>query len=214
VPGEIMDIALMADKLGLAGETGEEVTPTARLIFRAKAGDAAAFDQIIINHQQRVIALAWRLLGNQDDARDAAQESFLRVYKHLAKFDPTQDFSGWLYRIVVNVSRDIRRKRRRLNQTSFEAEFETGSPIEPVSPHNTEAAAMLSEEQDLIARALSTLTVKERAAIVLRDLEGLSTQEVARILGSRPTTVRSQICSARSKIRAFREQWLKNRGPR
>jgi RNA polymerase sigma-70 factor (ECF subfamily) len=209
-----MDIALMADKLGLAGETGEEVTPIARLIARAKAGDPAAFDQIIINHQHRVIALAWRLLGNQEDARDAAQETFLRVYKHLKKIDPTQDFSGWLYRIVVNVCRDSWRKRRRLNQTSFEAEFESGNPIEPVSPHNTEAAAMLSQEEALIARALATLTVKERAAIVLRDLEGFSTEEVARILGTRPVTVRSQICSARTKIRAFREQWLKNRGPK
>ncbi len=214
MPGEIMEIALMADKLRLSGEAGEEIAPIARLISRAKAGDAAAFDQIIISHQHRVIALAWRMLGNQDDARDAAQESFLRVYKHLNKFDPQQDFSGWLYRIVVNVCRDIARKHRRRNQTSLEAEFEAGNLREPISPHNTEDAVVFSQEQSLIARALATLTEKERAAIVLRDLEGLPTEEVARILGSRPTTVRSQISSARTKIKAFRERWLKNRGPR
>ncbi len=212
MPGDVINIALMADKLGPVGEPAEETTHVARLIARAKEGDAAAFDQIIISQQRRVIALAWRLLGNQDDARDAAQESFLRVYKHLNRIDPTKDFSGWLYRIVVNVCRDMARKRIRSNQSSLEAEIEAGKLREPVSTHNTEAAAMLSQEQALIARALATLTQKERAAIVLRDLEGFSTEEVARILGSRPVTVRSQICSARAKIKAFRERWLKKKG--
>jgi RNA polymerase sigma-70 factor (ECF subfamily) len=214
IPGEIMDIALMAEKLESAGEAGQEITSLVRLIARAKTGDAMAFDQIVISCQHRVIALAWRMLGNQDDARDATQECFLRVYKHLDKFDPKQDFSGWLYRIAVNVCRDIARNRHRRNQTSLEAEVEAGRLSEPVSADNTEAAAMLSQEQSLIERALATLTEKERAAIVLRDLEGLPTDEVARILGSSSTTVRSQISSARTKIRAFREKWLKNRGPR
>jgi RNA polymerase sigma-70 factor, ECF subfamily len=209
VSGDVMKIALMADKPGSIGGTADEATMS--LMARALAGDAAAFDQIIISQQHRVIALAWRLLGNQDDARDAAQESFLRVYKNLNKFDPTKDFSGWLYRIVVNVCHDIARKRNHINQASLEAEFEAGKLREPASTDNTEAAAMLSQEHALIARALATLTERERAAIVLRDLEGLSTEEVARILGTRPATVRSQICSARSKIKAFRERWLKNK---
>jgi RNA polymerase sigma-70 factor, ECF subfamily len=209
VSGDVMKIALMADKPGSIGGTADEATMS--LMALARAGDAAAFDQIIISQQHRVIALAWRLLGNQDDARDAAQESFLRVYKNLNKFDPTKDFSGWLYRIVVNVCHDIARKRNHSNQASLEAEFEAGKLREPASTDNTEAAAMLSQEHALIARALATLTERERAAIVLRDLEGLSTEEVARILGTRPATVRSQICSARSKIKAFRERWLKNK---
>ena len=205
--GDVINIPLMADKL--SGEAAEEATTL--LMARARAGDAAAFDQLITSQQHRVIALAWRLLGNQDDARDAAQESFLRVYKNLDKFDPTRDFSGWLYRIVVNVCRDLARKRTRSRQASLEAEFEAGKLKEPASTHNTEAAAMLSQEHALIARALASLSERERAAIVLRDLEGLSTEEVARILGTRPATVRSQICSARAKIKTFRERWLKNK---
>jgi RNA polymerase sigma-70 factor, ECF subfamily len=210
MPGETMDFALMTDELP-PGERAEETAPMARLIAHAKSGDGAAFDQIIISHQQRVISLAWRMLGNQDDARDAAQESFLRVYKHLKKFDPAQDFSGWLYRIVINVCRDIARKRNRRHQTSLEAEFEAGRLAEPASLQDTEAAAMHSQEQAIIARALMTLTEKERASIVLRDLEGLPTEEVARILGSSPTTVRSQISSARTKLRAFRRGLEKSR---
>jgi len=131
----------------------------------------------------------------------------------LNKVDPARDFSGWLYRIAVNVCWDIARKRKGGVQISLEAEVEAGKMIEPAGPHNTETVAIHAEEQALIARALATLPVKERMAIVLRDLEGLPTEEVARILGSRPVTVRSQISSARSKLRAYRERWLKKRGP-
>ncbi len=205
--GETMEIALMADQLRPA-DAAAEADPTARLIIRAQAGDRAAFDQIIVGHQRRIIALAWRMLGNREDARDAAQETFLRVYKHLNRFDPAQDFSGWLYRIAVNVCRDLARKRRN-HHASFEAEIEAGNLAEPVSPHNTEAATLLAQERAILRRALAALPDKERAAIVLRDLEGLPTEEVARILGSSQTTVRSQISSARTKIRAFRERFLK-----
>lgn len=205
MPGETMEIALMADKIRLVDETDD---PVVGLILRAQSGDHAAFDQIIVSHQRRVIALAWRMLGNPEDARDAAQETFLRVYKHLNRFDPAQDFSGWLYRIAVNVCRDLARKRRG-NQASLEAEIEAGKIAEPISPHNTEAAALIAQEHAILRRALATLSEKERAAIVLRDLEGLPTEEVARILGSSPTTVRSQISSARVKIKAFRERLLK-----
>jgi RNA polymerase sigma-70 factor (ECF subfamily) len=207
-----MEIALMAEKIEGHGESRDRaVAAMTCLIIRAKAGDTTAFDQIIISHQRRVISLAWRLLGNQEDARDAAQETFLRVYKSFGSFDPAQDFNGWLYRIAVNVCRDLARKRRS-NHFSLEAEVESGVIAEPVSPHNTESAAMLAQEQAILLRALATLPEKERAAIVLRDLEGLETEEVARILGSRPTTVRSQISTARVKIKAFRERFL-NRGP-
>ncbi len=201
--------SLMTDRLGLAGESAENLAPVARLIARARSGDTAAFDQIIINHQHKIILLAWRMLGNQDDALDAAQETFLRVYKHLHKFDLTQDFSGWLYRIAVNVCRDIGRKRRG-NHISFEAGIAAGTLSEPISPHNTETFVQLSQQQALVMRALATLSRKERAAIVLRDIEGFSTEEVARVLGSSATTVRSQICSARVKLKAFRDRMLKS----
>lgn len=213
VAEEIMETWLMADHLPPAEPVAHHhvvVRPDAQLIARAQAGDALAFEQIVITHQRRIIALAWRLLGNNEDARDAAQETFLRVYKHLHKFDPAQDFAGWLYRIAVNICRDLGRKRRSRQswQISFEAELAAGKLIEPVSPHDTEAATIRAQEQMILLRALATLTEKERAAIVLRDLEGLPSEEVARILGSSQTTVRSQICTARVKLKQFRAQWL------
>jgi RNA polymerase sigma-70 factor (ECF subfamily) len=179
------------------------------MIERAKAGDPAAFEQMIDCYQRKVISTAWRMLGNREDARDAAQEVFLRVYKYLGGFRVDQDFAAWLYRIIINVCRDQMRKRGRPDQfTSFEMEHELGSFDSHASNEDVEAAAIRSQQQAMIAQALDTLSTKERTAIVLRDLEGLTTEEVARVLGSSQTTVRSQISSARAKIKKFRDRAL------
>lgn len=197
----VADIALVMDQFSQSSRHNT-------LIERARGGDAIAFDQLMVAHQQRVMATAWRMLGNIEDARDAAQEVFLRLYKHLHKYDPQQDFSGWLYRIVINVCHDVARKRGN-RYASFEAEQEAGQLPVLLSRDNSERAAMQAEEQRIVMRALATLTEKERAAIVLRDLEGIPTEEVARILGSSPTTVRSQISTARTKIKLYRDRFLK-----
>lgn len=206
--GEVAEIALMTNSLGLNRDAAGEIDPSLRLLIeRAAAGDPAAFESIMNRYQQKVVSTAWRMLGNQEDARDAAQEAFLRAYKYLGSFKQDQDFSGWLYRIVINVCRDFTRKRGHLF-TSLEAERELGTVENLKSPDDVEAAAIQSQQQALIARALDTLSKKERAAIVLRDLEGLDTEEVARILGSSQATVRAQICSARTKIKLFRDRAL------
>lgn len=211
--GEVAEIALMTNSLGAGGDSAGAVDlALAPVIERAKAGDAAAFEQIITFYQHRVLSIAWRMLGNREDARDAAQEAFLRVYKYLRGFKADQDFSGWLYRIVVNVCHDIGRKRIGNDRlVSIEIERESGILDRLVSSDDVEAAAIKSQQQRMIAEALATLSKKERAAIVLRDLEGLPTEEVARVLGSSQTTVRSQISSARAKIKAFHDRAIKRR---
>ena len=207
---EAAEIALMAGELGPGGEAAEGRTAAARLVERARAGDAAAFDRLVLAHQRQVLATAWRMLGREDEARDAAQEAFLRVYKHLDKFDARQDFSGWLYRIVVNVCRDLARKRGpRGRLTSYEEECAAGHLEAAPGPDDAEARAIRAQERAIIARAIATLPEKERAALVLRDLEGLPTEEVARILRSSQATVRSQISSARAKIKLYRDRHLK-----
>jgi RNA polymerase sigma-70 factor (ECF subfamily) len=214
--GEVAEIALMTNGLGL-GEAASESnsSPLAPLIERAKAGDSAAFEQIVVCFQRKIISTAWRMLGNEDDARDAAQEVFLRAYKYLDSFRLDQDFAGWLYRIAINVCRDHGRKRSRYHQLdSFEAERDRGNLDSMASSENVEAAAIKSQERALVLEALNTLSKKERAALVLRDLEGLTTEEVARILGSSSVTVRSQVASARAKIKLYRDRVMnqKRRG--
>src|SRR5215471_19212139 len=92
------------------------------LVTRARTGDALAFERIMLATEQRVVSIAWRMLGNRDDARDAAQEVYLRVFKYLARFRAGEDFRGWLYRITINVCRDLARKKWSLPVTSVEAD--------------------------------------------------------------------------------------------
>lgn len=214
MPGEVAEIALMTEGLRLSEPQGHAANSTlAALVQRAKRGDAGAFEEIIDCYQRKVMTTAWRMLGNQEDARDAAQEIFLRAYRYLGGFKIEQDFGGWLYRIIVNVCRDQARKRGSRQQfTSFEDEREAGTFESLASSEDVEANAIRSQQRALIAEALETLSAKERMALVLRDLEGLSTEEVARALGSTQTTVRSQISSARAKIKQYRDRVMKRRG--
>ena len=183
-------------------------TSLSRLIKDAASGDTEAFEQIMIHSQQRVMAMTWRMLGNEADARDASQEVFLRVYKYLKRFKPDQDFFAWLYGITINVCRDIARKRQR-HQAQFTSLTETEEAFAVVADQQgAEEILQRSQERDLIANALAVLSYKERVAIVLRDIEGLSTDEVAQILKSSATTVRSQISSARKKIRSSCRQQM------
>jgi RNA polymerase sigma-70 factor (ECF subfamily) len=210
MPGEVADIALMTDSLGLPDSSARTAASSvASMIERAKAGDPAAFEQMIDCYQRKVISTAWKMLGNREDARDAAQEVFLRVYKYLGAFRVDQDFAAWLYRIIINVCRDHMRRRGRPDLfTSFELEHELGNLDAHTTSEDIEGEAIRSQQHAMIIRALDTLSKKERAAIVLRDMEGLTTEEVARVLGSTQTTVRSHISSARAKIKKFRDRAL------
>jgi RNA polymerase sigma-70 factor (ECF subfamily) len=202
----VADISLMADNLRLSNGIGEEAAPIIHLVIRAQAGDREAFDQLMICHERKIVALAWRMLGNREEARDAAQETFLRVYRHLGKFDPDRDVSAWLYRIAVNVCRDFGRKRNHRESPADDEAINRRPSAEDI-----EGNAIVAQEKRLVLQALAELSEKERAAIVLRDLEGFETDEVARLLGSSPTTVRSQISKARMKLKIFRDRWTQNK---
>lgn len=212
----VAEIALMTENLSSGGSAPEWTEGhLAPLIERARGGDAAAFEQIMICFERRVVGVAWRLLNDREDARDAAQEVFLRAYKYLRTFKEDQNFSGWLYRITVNVCRDLARKRKPTGSDrfiSYEAEFEEGFMETIAAPDDTESMAIEAQERVIVARALSTLSERERNAIVLRDMEGFSTAEVAELLGTRAVTVRSQIASARTKIKRYCDRFLRTKG--
>jgi RNA polymerase sigma-70 factor (ECF subfamily) len=208
---------LDATRLASAAAPGELASPgraaagpLEAVIARAQDGDRRAFSELVAWHQRRVVSTAWRILGNEADALDAAQEVFLRLHRYLRSFRQGEDFSGWLYRLVVNACHDTHKKRS--GHLSFEAEAARGTFATLASSHDVEVNAIVLEDERLLAAALETLSEKERAALVLRDLEGLSTQEVARILGSSATTVRSQISLARGKLRAFRDRHQRRAG--
>jgi RNA polymerase sigma-70 factor, ECF subfamily len=183
-------------------------TTSALLVRRAKAGDREAFEALLLQHERVVLRTALRLLGRMDLAQDAAQEVFLRMHKYLAQFDDERELGPWLYRMVVNVCHDLRRR-------GDAAAVPLDDVDEPASADDVsgevEGRIDRDRRRELVARALQALPEKERTAIVLRDIEGLSTSEVARILGSSETTVRSQISTGRVKVKRLVEQFLKRR---
>ena len=179
---------------------------TSELIAQARAGDMAAFDQLMRQHERLVLMTALRFLnGNLADAQDAAQTVFIRLHRSLGQFRDSSSFPAWLYRMTVNVCHDMNRRTRRRAEVELDA-------VAHVAAVREEDAAPDAEWQMAAVRAgLERLGEKERAAIVLRDIEGLSTAEVASILGSSEATVRSQISVGRRKIRKFAEAYMRRR---
>jgi RNA polymerase sigma-70 factor (ECF subfamily) len=177
------------------------------LILRARAGDLHAFEQLMVCFQKPVLCTAARILRRHEDAKDAAQEVFLQLYRHLSRIQP-ESVRSWVYRVTINVCRDMARKSLRfpiapladeaLDRESSRAGF-----------REVEASIQLEQQREILQSALQELPFKERAAVVLRDIEGLSTEETARILKSSATTVRSQISSARVKIKHYCERALR-----
>ncbi|HET9130167.1 MAG TPA: RNA polymerase sigma factor [Terriglobia bacterium] len=173
----------------------------AMLLTRAASGDAAAFEQIVIRHERRVLTLSWRLLGAMEDAQDAAQEVFLRTFKYLHRFDTQKPFEPWLIRMTVNVCRDMG-KARSLRGAVLVEQGDSFDRSDPRDRANDPYADLQIEQQrQMLYRALDELPEKERTAFILRDIEGMTTTETAEALGSSEGTVRSQISSARLKIR-------------
>src|SRR5258706_7192573 len=185
--------------------TRSSVTEPALLavIRAARDGDERAFEEIMLVSERRVALLAWRILGDAEEVKEATQETFLRVFRHLHKFDDQLDFFGWLFRIAVNVCRDIERRRRR--RWIFAPADEGMSVASDARAADDVLAAR--DDAALLTRAIDALPAKERLAVILREGQELPTEEVAAILGSSPATVRVQVSKARVKLRAWIEAW-------
>jgi RNA polymerase sigma-70 factor (ECF subfamily) len=187
--------------LSMSRVSQEELSPEAaeitRLVRLTLGGDSAAFEQIILRYETRVMTVAARLLGGRDDACDVAQEVFLRAFKYLHRLDLQKPLEPWLIRITVNVCRDVGRRRQRQRNTFVESEMP--ERIDESADHHASLAR--KQEWQILQRALDTLPEKERLAILLRDVEGLSTAEVASILQSSETTVRSQVSRGRLRLK-------------
>jgi len=151
-----------------------------------------AFDQIVALHQQRVLRTAYRLLGRVEDAQDAMQEVFLRLLKNMHRIEG--DPQAWLYRVTVNICNDHHRRRPMVME--LDRDFADAAP-------NPERVLADEERKQLLLDGLETLPERERVSVVLRDIEGLSTREVAAILNVEEVTVRSHISTARVKLAKY-----------
>ncbi|MBI4610165.1 MAG: sigma-70 family RNA polymerase sigma factor [Candidatus Rokubacteria bacterium] len=175
------------------------------LIARCRAGDLAAFEPLVEKYRQRVWRLAYRVLGDREEARDVAQEAFVRAYQSLGEFRGQSAFYTWLFRIVVNLATDRRRQHtarlRAFGGEPVAGQGWTRTAPDPGSPPDLEARR--AQERERIARALDALPAHHRTIIILCDIEGLSYREIADALGCPIGTVMSRLHNARKRLRSL-----------
>jgi RNA polymerase sigma-70 factor, ECF subfamily len=211
VSAESQEWVFMTTGTDRGADLQSETPGDVELLRLAKARDVAALRQVILLYERRVLGTALRLLGHLDLAQDAAQEVFLRLFKHFGRYDEKRDFSPWLYQITVNVCRDMNRQTQKEKTLSLEELQADGEPMQVAAPVDLERELGFAEQRQLVEEALNSLPPRERETLVLRDLEGLSTREVAHILRSTQGTVRSQVSSARIKVKRFVERRMRRR---
>lgn len=174
------------------------------IVERHRRGDPSAFQEIYERYGAMVFNLALQMTGEREEASDISQETFLRIHRHLAGFRGRSSLRTWVYRVTVNCCRSrYRRQRwwkRRLLQDS-EARLERV----PDGRRSPEDRAMARGTTELVAGALQRLPAVYREAVALRDIEGLSYEEIARICGVRIGTIRSRIARGRDRLRAVLE---------
>ncbi len=169
------------------------------LIERARYGDERAFERIVCKYQERTMWIARGFVIDEDSARDVAQEAFLRVYRSLHRYDPKHRFYTWFYRIVVHLAIDHVRRNRRPIQWLFEQSLK--------EPHSGDVPVSRLEKSEIRSQVLSVLDevpLKYRVLLVLRDMEGFTSKEIAEIAGWNHATVRWRLHRAR---KLFRDAW-------
>ncbi len=192
------------------------------LVQRVQAGDSAAFRALFDKYHRRAFAVAMGVVKNEVDARDAVQEAFVKVHKNIHKFKGSSSFYTWLYRIVMNVSIDhVRRTSRRksldFDERALHEESEVagdGALIPSVTDANPGKAALRKELGGAIQAALQELPEHHRAVIVLREIEGMSYEQMAEALEVPKGTVMSRLFHARKKMQAALTPYLSGeKGP-
>jgi RNA polymerase sigma-70 factor, ECF subfamily len=179
---------------------GDSAATEARLVARAQAGDVAAFERLSSAYADRVFVLLLRLLGDRGEAEDVAQEVMLRAWQGIRNFRGRSSYFTWLYRIAINEANRALDKRARRPAGVSIGERELQLPAPPADEPARQAEA--SELRLALRRAIAGLPPELRTAIVLRDVEGLSTQEAAEIAGVGQAAFKSRLHQARLRVRA------------
>lgn len=175
------------------------------LIKKSKSGDVEAFEQLIFDYQKKAYNIALRIMGNQEDAKDMCQEAFIRIFKSIEGFKEQSSFSTWMYRIVTNVCLDEIRKKKKNDTVSLDNTFETQNGevhFETASDEDTpEEAFIRTEKRRIILKEINSLSEEYKTAIVLRDIQGFSYEEIANILCCSIGTVKSRINRGRNILK-------------
>lgn len=170
------------------------------LVRRASQGDESAFELLMRTHESRMYAVALRMCANREDAQDCLQEAMLRIYRAISNFKFQSSFATWAYRITMNTCLDELRRRKLRTATSLDVLLDTGwSPTD--DGETPEQYSIASEQRRMLEKAIADLPEDMRAAIVLRDVQGFSYDEIARMLEANVGTIKSRISRGREKLR-------------
>lgn len=173
------------------------------MIAAAKAGDERQFELLIEQCKTRAYNIALRYLHNEEDAMDALQESFIKIYRHLGSFKEGSKFDTWVYRIVVNTCNDMLRKNNAaMTESMIRSDEEDEYTLELPDPEPGPQEALLRKEQAAqILEALAQLKPDQKEVIVLRDIQGFSYEEISEMLDCSMGTIKSRINRARNRLR-------------
>jgi RNA polymerase sigma-70 factor (ECF subfamily) len=196
----------------MAGPEGPHREPEddRNLVGRAKQGDREAFATLVRRHQGRAFNLAYQMVRNREDALDISQEAFARAYTSLPTFKGEASFSTWLHRIVVNLAIDSLRRKRVAGTTSYDDT--RAVPEEPEAEPSTRddpAAALESKQvRGLLARGIAQLPPAQQAVLVLREIEGMTYEEISQAVGCSLGTVMSRLFYARRRLQQVLKKHL------
>ena len=192
-------------------EESPDVDPDAKLVARwQEDGDTQAFSSLVVRHERRVFGLMVRMLGNRQDAEDAAQDAFLSLYRHGKRFRGEARFSTFVYRVAANAALNHRRSQGRVRARSQElGRQQAGGAALPSAPRDPEDSAAGAEVQQAVQEALTKLPFDLRIAVVLADLEGQSGRDIAQALQIPEGTVKSRIHRGRAALRTLLEDFVR-----
>jgi RNA polymerase sigma-70 factor (ECF subfamily) len=183
------------------------------LVARYLAGESRRFQELVERYQDRMVNFIQRSIGDRDRAQDLAQEVFIRVYRHLKRFDPEKKFSTWIYTIASNLAKNELRNRSRNPLVLFQTL--TSSWEDDHRPLQFEDSSMRPDDlyrkrrlQELVEQAAAELPEHHREVFVLREIEGKSYEEIAEITGTQLGTVKSRLNRARNRFAQIIEPWL------
>lgn len=182
------------------------------IVEQVKAGNVNAFDQLIKKHRQRLYSVIYNMTSNAEDTADLTQEVFIKAFRSIHKFKAKASFFTWLYRIAINATITHMRKNRLRRFFSFEnlqEEFVGSELVEALaSKSKSDKPTLLKELQQRLNEALQSLSIKHRTVVVLYEIEGLSHQEVADVVGCSEGTVRSRLHYAKQQLQSLLKDYL------
>jgi RNA polymerase sigma-70 factor (ECF subfamily) len=198
-------------------EQPSEVTPApvdeAELVKRARKGDLGAYDELVQRYQERIYATVYHMTANHEDANDLAQEAFIKGFQALKSFKGGSSFYTWVYRIAVNKTINFLKQRKNrsqmsLNDLDFNAEHDPDL-VALISDKTPRREAGLTELQEKLNEGMQKLSEPHRLVVTLHDVQGLSHEEIAKIMGCNIGTVRSRLFYARQQLQGFLADYLK-----